>query len=155
MLGLRDSFALRPIVEIHARDVTDTLRSCAFAKVRDAGNVLRTAWSALTALASPSAVYGYGDSAALITVATNAATATPTGGVAPYTYLWSAVSGSGTWTILNPTSATTSFQASSVGGGEIYTKTFKCAVTDANGSTAETADVTATVENVYSGPPGA
>jgi hypothetical protein len=71
-------------------------------------------------------------------------TATPTGGLGPYTYAWTRVSGS-TGAALSPTSATSQFRAFITSVGE-FTSTFLCTVTDANGNTA-----TDNVEVVFEG----
>lgn len=70
---------------------------------------------------------------------TTAATATPTGGQAPYTYVWALVSNTnpGTPFATSPASATTPFEGE-VGGNGIFSVT----ITDALGTTA-TATVTA------------
>lgn len=79
------------------------------------------------------------------TVTTEPATATPSGGLAPYTYSWSRISGT-YGTPNNPASATTTFYAR-IPPGTIQTATFRCTVTDSLGSTA-TADVSATFEEL-------
>lgn len=58
---------------------------------------------------------------------TNFASATPSGGLSPYFYSWTVLSGSGT--IYNPTSATTQVSGSG-------TVTFRCTCTDSAGQTA-------------------
>ena len=85
---------------------------------------------ALTVNVSPTSVSGTGGGG-FETVTTNAATATPTGGVSPYTYAWDAP-------ISNPTSATsasTQFSAS-MSPGESISETGTCTVTDAAGQVA-------------------
>jgi len=62
-------------------------------------------------------------------------TATPTGGVAPYTYSWAYTSGTTGYTITNPTSASTRFSRSFVIDDE-YITNFTCTVTDAESEVA-------------------
>jgi hypothetical protein len=62
-------------------------------------------------------------------------TATPVGGVAPYTYSWAYTSGTTGYTIANPTSASTRFTRSFVVDGE-YITNFTCTVTDAESEVA-------------------
>lgn len=108
---------------------------------RDAANFA----SVVTLSASPLEVegirFGFG------VVVTDAATVTPSGGLAPFTYAWTGVSGVGTPS--NPTSATTTF-THAPGSGETETGVFQCQVTDSLGQTA-TAQVTATFINIADG----
>lgn len=76
-------------------------------------------------------------------VVTNAVTATPTGGKAPFSYVWSLLSGSPT--ITSPTNASTTFSQVVAPGGSA-SATARVTVTDALGSTA-TADVSISFEN--------
>ena len=84
---------------------------------------------------APSSVSGTGDSHAAILITSSTATATPTGGTAPYTYAWTKVSGD-TLTVTNPTNASTAFRAS-IGPGDSRGATYRCTVTDKNGLTAQ------------------
>lgn len=93
---------------------------------------------------SPSSVFGSRNVAAVVAVTTDAATATPTGGQAPYTYLWTQTSGQ-TAAIVSPFFATTTFRMT-LGPGSFEQATFTCTVTDANGLTAQ-AFVVATFSN--------
>jgi len=77
--------------------------------IKDAGTWKEFfAESALIASASPATAFGEGVGAASVT--SNTVTVSVTGGIAPYTYSWSRVSGA-TFVILNPTSPTTAFNA--------------------------------------------
>jgi hypothetical protein len=80
-----------------------------------------------TAIASPSSVSGV-DAAG--TVTSNNTIVTPSGGTAPYTYLWSYVSGNTSIVATAGTSATTAFSAI-LFGGDSTTGSWKCKVTDA------------------------
>lgn len=66
-------------------------------------------------------------------VTTTAATATPTGGLAPYTYAWVNIGGVGSPN--TPASATTTFSAT-LGSGDDTFGDFQCTVTDSLGTTA-------------------
>lgn len=72
------------------------------------------------------------------------ATATPTGGSAPYTYGWAKISGD-TMTVMSPTNATTTFRAN-VPAGATRSAVYRGTVTDNFGQTA-TADVSITLSN--------
>lgn len=105
------------------------------------------AWRKIVSFVLPltlSATGGSG-SAASSTVTGNTATATPSGGLAPFTYSWVHLSGA-TMTINTPSSASTTFTASGVADGATVTATFRCTATDSLGSTA-TADLTVNLTN--------
>jgi hypothetical protein len=68
------------------------------------------------------------------TAITGNVTATPSGGLPPFTYSWSQISGAAAG-IANPVSATTSFSQFLTEFGT-SPATFRCTVTDALGSTA-------------------
>lgn len=152
-ISLRDAGnALRNLKAIGVRDAGNILRAPRVMKARDAGNVLRTVWQSMTAAASPASVAGYASSSSVTPISTSPASATPTGGAAPFTYSWEAVSALG-WTINAPASDATSFTSPAIDPGSGEVGTFKCTVTDAAGAVAETNEVTASVTNIggYSG----
>lgn len=100
----------------------------------------------LSAAITPSVVAGSVTGAG--TATSNAATATPTGGGAPYTYSWARVGGvSGSPN--SPTSATTTF-SKTLGNGDETSELFRCTVTDSFGTTA-TADIIVTFNSVFIG----
>lgn len=111
------------------------------------GNLFRF-FSALAASASPATVTGTGYSRGAITISTNQTTVAVIGGVPPYTGSWTTADAG--WSAMSPTLTTTSFRSSGVGAGEVHSATFTYSVTDSAGNTAS-ADVAATVENIYSG----
>jgi len=101
--------------------------------------------SPVTVTASPTSVSGA--TAGFSSVTTNSVTATPTGGAAPYAYVWTLVTDDGgSWGTINPTSQTTAFTCGDVNDGDQFNATFRCTVTDALGS-AGAVDVPANVIN--------
>lgn len=94
----------------------------------------QTAPGGFYASPSPSSAFGLRVGAGLVT--TNAVTVTPTGGTGPYTYAWTLETGN--FTIISPTSASTTFR-SAVAAGEVVEDVATCTVTD---SLAATASVT-------------
>lgn len=132
--------SLKPVVRAKV-NIGGSLKTIVRSKV-NVGDVLKVAdtfLQPLTLSASPSSVNGYSASSPVVTDST---TATPSGGLGPYTYSWARLSGSGTATA--PTTATTAFY-DSLSPGFLSSGTFRCTVTDSLGSTA-TADVVAEYE---------
>lgn len=94
--------------------------------------------SALLSLnVSPSSVsgvgFGMGGSG---NVVSDSATATPSNGQSPFTFLWTFVSGD-TMSINTATNATTTFNKTAAFDDTVYNAVFKCTVTDDNSDTAE------------------
>jgi hypothetical protein len=141
---------LRTIKAVSVRDNTNTLKTIRFIKVRDAGNVERLVFDGFTASASPTAVSGSGNSPSGITISTGPSSVTVTGGVAPYTYSWTKVSGISGWSAISPTSASSSFRCSGVIAGDTETSTWHCTVTDAASGTAVSNTISAQVTNTNS-----
>lgn len=83
-------------------------------------------FSALSASAAPDFVSG---TAGVPTVVTSPSTATPSGGIGPFTYAWAFLSG-GAITAVSPTSATTVFQGTGMASPETRTSFFECTITD-------------------------
>lgn len=81
----------------------------------------------LSASVSPSVVYGLSDSGDPVS---DPATVTPSGGVAPYGYAWSLVSGEASATA--PSSATSQFGTTRYTNGTVDS-TMRCVVTDSSG----------------------
>ena len=135
----------RTITAIQVRDGTNTPRTISEVRVRDSNNVSRIVFSltpSMSASASPTTVFG--TTLGTGTATTDSTTVTPSGGVAPYNYLWTRTSYDGPVPpgANSPNSATTTFTQTSIGIGTSYSATFRCTVTDDNGSTAH-ADVSA------------
>ena len=91
----------------------------------------QTAPGGFYATCSPASAFGSRVGAGLVTTA--AVTVTPTGGTGPYTYAWTLESGN--FTIISPTSASTTFRAS-VAAGETTEDVATCTVTDSLAATA-------------------
>ena len=151
---------------MNARDASSTPRLIVGIAVRDAGNVLRTgqqasardatmlrtvfsAFSSATISVDNTEVSGDGYSKGSITVSTNNATVTTSGGASPFTYAWTKLTGDSSWSIASPSAASTFFRRSGVSQNSEYNATFSCTVTDAGGHSATSPVVTATVVNNY------
>lgn len=101
--------------------------------------------SVMTASATPTAVGNVHIGGGTTTVTSDATTATPSGGTAPYTYAWSQTGGD-SMTITSPTAASTTF-SKSVPDAVGYEGYFVCVVTDNVGQVAATNTVTCTLAN--------
>lgn len=140
------------LVEIGAsfiRDGSNALVEVGQESIRDASglSIYFAPGSGMTVEVPPDA-YGAAANSGGVSVTTNAVTATVTGGTAPFTYLWSKVGGADpAWTIISPTSQTTAFRRYPVAPGDEETATFICTVTDASGTSEDSAAVAATVTN--------
>lgn len=139
----------RTITDIIVRDGTNTPRTISEIRVRDSNNVSRVVYTtggggALSLSITPEEVTGYGSGTG--TAQTEFATATPSGGVSPYTYEWALVSytGPGTVSADNPTDDMSSFTLTGFTG--LKSAIFQCTVTDDVSATA-TAQVTAIFSN--------
>lgn len=88
----------------------------------------------LTLDVSPPAPSKFGTSD---TITSNTVTATPTGGLAPFTYSWVRTSGSTDIDVNSPAAASTTFTGAGLDADTLTTATFTCTVTDALGSTAD------------------
>lgn len=141
---------LRTITSMKVLDGA-TLRTVVRAKVMDSDGVtLRTVATfvtALTASPSPSSVTGIGYSpTSPVNVTSDPASCVPSGGLPPYTYAWTIISGSAT--INSPTLATTTFSKSISSFSTPEYATARCTVTDSDGNTA-TVDVSITFVLIF------
>lgn len=112
----------------------------------DAWKTVATFIPPLSAAITPSVVAGSVTGAG--TATSNAATATPTGGSAPYSYSWARIGGA-SGAANSPTSATTTF-SKTLGNGDETSELFRCTVTDSFGTTA-TADIIVTFNSLFIG----
>jgi hypothetical protein len=103
----------------------------------------------ITLAISPSPVTKTGRTA---TITTGNVTATPTGGLAPYTYAWVKQSGDDI-NITAPSSAVTAFRADGMSVDEVRTAVFRCTCTDAL-STTDSEDVTVQITCLEEFDPG-
>ncbi len=138
----------RTITAIQMRDGTNTPRDISEIRVRDSNNVSRIVFTTAPSMSleiTPASVGGvvFGSG----TITTDAATAVPTGGVPPYTYLWAVSSYTADVppTIGSDTSAVTTFTQTGV--VFIETADFECQATDSVGTIA-VAEITAAFGNV-------
>lgn len=123
----------RAISAIEVTDVGSVNRVISEIRVIDSNGVDRVVFSTAIPFSvsiSPSLVSGYSSGSG--TVTTDAATATPVGGVAPYTYAWSidVFDGPGPPTANSPTSATTTFTQTGLAPGGSALANWICDVTD-------------------------
>lgn len=127
-----------------------SLRNILRMKVMDADGVtLRTVATFAQPLSlsiSPSPVDGTGPGTEPATITSDLATASPSGGLGPYSYSWAYVSGD-TVTITSPSSAATTFSREMVWPKQIATATVRCTCTDSSGQSA-TADLTVFLSNI-------
>lgn len=126
------------------------LRRLQKVQVMDGGTLRTVATFAppLSASASPGSVSGTSSGSGPTDTTTSATTASPTGGLGPYTYSWTRISGEPTAAVNSPTMATTTFTATITPGTQVAT--FEVTITDAFGQT-DTATVTAIFENDVTG----
>jgi hypothetical protein len=152
MSGFRDASGLRQIAGISIRDADNVLRTVSSAYLRTAAGTLRKFFGSMSAVAAPATKRAFGNSTGTLDITVSPVEATVTGGAAPFTYLWERTDAGGeSWTITVPTGAITGFTAEDVPPGETITATFKCTVTDAATTEAETNEVTATAVNLGGG----
>lgn len=100
--------------------------------VRDSATFTITADSAgVVVTAIPSSINASGSTS---TIVTDPVTASASGGVAPYSFVWSWQDNLSGMTIGSPSSATTAFTKAGTGTGESYFASARCDVTDAVGA---------------------
>lgn len=145
MIGVRDSGGISEIARVRVRD-GGGLSDIATVRVRDVSG-LHIVYSAMAAEASIPPT-GYANSGGAEDILTGNSMCTVTGGVPPYTYLWSEVSASGTWTIVQNTNDFTGFVAVAVDPIDVRTAEFKCTVTDDTGESVDSNTITATAINL-------
>jgi hypothetical protein len=110
-----------------------TLRQLQTIKLWD-GTTMRTVAQfvpPLTASASPAFALVFGTTS---TLTTSSVTAVPSGGLAPYTYVWTRTSGAATAN--TPAIASTTFTQTGLIAEDYQVSTFNCVVSDSSGQTA-------------------
>jgi hypothetical protein len=147
-----DNGTLRTATRIRIMD-NGTLRTVQRIRAMVSG-VLQTVYQFFTTAPSAANVYGSVLSGAgtPIDITTNLVSAVVSGGVGPFTYLWTRTdAGPDTWTINSSTSSSTSFTATGVDAGTSAYATFTCTVTDtSSGATATfAASVAAQAQYTY------
>lgn len=133
--------------------VAGVMRPLRFIKAMDGGSLRTVATFIQPLTVSANDAGGNGDGTEGTTVSTTiASTATPSGGLGPFTYAWTLIAnGGGDASYANtPSAASTTFNKGNVPASQIYADTWRVTVTDSLGSTA-TADITVTFRNISSG----
>lgn len=142
-LAVHTTTGLKSASVFKVRDNTNTLKTVQKGSIRQADGTLKDFYGNLSVGVSSTSVSGSINRAGSGTAATRYVTATPTGGVTPYTYSWARTDGgSHAWTISTPDAATTNF-STTVNTNTEQTATFVCTVTDATGATAPSPTVSA------------
>lgn len=100
----------------------------------DLAGVPRLIWASLAVTITPDALGAIGYSPGTISPSTPFASAIISGGLAPYSYAWSADGG---FSVSNPTAATTKFVSPGLAPGDSASGTAYLTITDANGTTAD------------------
>lgn len=146
----------RTVAAMHVR-VGGTTRAVARAWLRDNG-ALKQFFASMDSQSggstnspsgitvSPTGATGFANSAGTTMARSNTVTVTVTGGVAPYTFAWTYVSGD-VVTCNAPTAAATTFSATLSASESRYAE-WKCRVTDAAGVVADSATVPVTLQNI-------
>lgn len=138
---------LRTVTRIRMRDQTGTLQTIQRIRMRDQTNTLRTVYQYLSVTLDT--YYEYqSDSgpAATGSVTSDTITGTPTGGTAPYTYLWEYVSGPLSVGPIDASLAATEFGGVKSGGAVADPTLFRLKVTDLDGAIAYSDPVTIELE---------
>ena len=150
MITARNITTAKQIDAVKYRNSANVSKGIASIKIRNAANVLKTVFSPANNLAVnvPASVYGAQSSLAPTAVTTEIAGAIPSGGTAPYTYLWTRTDANPeSWNIIAPTSNGTAFRSNAVGVGDTNLATFICTVTDSRGNSVASITINATAEN--------
>jgi len=145
-IRIRDAGGLvRTVARIRMRDEAGNLRTIQRIRARDGSGILRTVFQYMQVTLS---AYEYTKQLNSPPPHTSSAaiTATPTGGMAPYTYAWSSVFPNST-SVVSPTSATTHFNGA-VANGNTINPAWVCTVTDATGAVSDSPAVNVIVNGV-------
>lgn len=136
-LRIRQSGNLLPIKSLKTKHF-GVVRNLRTLKVMHGGALRLVAnfVAPLSAAIIPPEAQGIGNSLSPIAITTNSVTCVPTGGVGPYGYAWSYVSGD-SFIVPVPGNAATAFSRSSVPQGAFYSAVYRCVITDSTGQTAQ------------------
>ncbi len=148
-LFIRDgSNVQREITELVIRDGGNVARTISELWIRDTNNVPRLVYNpsgsaTFTASVTPATVYGF--SSGTGTATSNFATASGTGGVEPYNYLWTLVSytAASPPTADNPVIDSTFFTQTGIAPNTTESAVWTCHITDNLGNVAISNEVTA------------
>lgn len=150
MSSIRDISGLFEIGAVSVRDAANVATEIGAMLIRDASGpheVFNNSAGAFD-VDVPGSVFGAGAFNGFMSVTTSLATATPSGGQAPYTYFWQRTDGGpATWVITAQASQTTSFRCNGLAPGDSESATFSCRVTDARGVEVTSDEIAATAEN--------
>ena len=83
-------------------------------------------------------------------ITTGNITATASGGTSPYTYSWARRSGDSSITATNGSAATSAFNRTGCLAGTSYSATWRCTATDVNGNSAQSSNLSVTIERTGS-----
>lgn len=154
MIRARTSTGIKAAAAMRVRDGSAVLKTVGNVRLRDASNTLKLVYTssgsggAFAVDASPLVAYGGRAGGATLSITSEEVSVSITGGVGPYTYLWTVVAvSSGTWSISAPNADKTRFIASAVPAFDTHSATFKCTVTDARGLTSDSATVEVNCSN--------
>jgi uncharacterized protein YukE len=141
-LAVKTTTGLKSTSILKVRDASNTLQNVQQGWRRDASGI-KEFFGKLTVEVSPPGVSGSVNRSSAASATTRNATANVSGGVAPFTYAWARTDGGAhSWTINSPASAITSF-STPVSPNSDQVATFACTVTDATGTSATSANVSA------------
>lgn len=107
--------------------------------------VLATGRPDLGAIASPEGLTGFKVGAGTV-ITSQSASVTVIGGTAPYSYVWTLMSGDTQIGPVNGTSSSTKFSAYLSSSGTSYAATYKCVVTDATATSVDSTSIYITME---------
>ena len=149
LLVRNSSNALKAVAYLSVRDAGGLLKAVESAFIRTAAG-LKAIWGSFTVSLDRDEVVGAAVSAAPIDITTREVTASADGAVGALTYAWARTAPDGqSWTITDPTSATTAFRTNVFRAAE-WNATFECTITDQGGHSAS-ASVSARAYNSYGG----
>jgi hypothetical protein len=126
-----------PLKGISARDLAGVLRVANTGRIRDAGGTLRLVFTTLKGSVTPATInktQGFMFAGATRTITTPAATINVEGGVPPYTFAWTRLSGAADIAADTPAGPTTTFTAT-LTAPEHVTAVYEGKATDSVGAT--------------------